>query len=85
MGEQDRASGAMPLPGALIRPDHVVADLVVHPLDTTLLRHARSVGATTVDGAGMLVHQAALAFERWTGVPAPVDAMQGAVRQGLQS
>jgi shikimate dehydrogenase len=85
MGEQDRASGAMPLPGALVAPHHVVADLVVHPLDTTLLRHARSVGATPVDGAGMLVHQAALAFERWTGVPAPVDVMLGAVRQGLQA
>jgi shikimate dehydrogenase len=85
MGAMDPASGELPLPGALLRGDHVVADLVVHPLETPLLRHARSVGATAVDGAGMLVHQAALAFERWTGAPAPVDVMLGAVRQGLQA
>jgi shikimate dehydrogenase len=35
-------------------------------------------GARTVDGFGMLVHQAALAFEQWTGVPAPVAAMRAA-------
>jgi shikimate dehydrogenase len=85
MGTTDPGQGQLPLPGALVRPDLVVADLVVHPLDTPLLRHARSVGATSVDGAGMLVHQAALAFERWTGAPAPVDVMLGAVRQGLQA
>jgi shikimate dehydrogenase len=85
MGEGDPRSGRMPLPGALLRPGHVVADVVVHPLETPLLRFARSVGATTVDGAGMLVHQAALAFERWTGADAPVEVMQGAVRQRLQA
>lgn len=85
MGATGRGPGDMPVPGALVRPGHVVADVVVHPLDTPLLQHARSVGATTVDGAGMLVHQAALAFERWTGMSAPVDVMQGAVREGLQA
>jgi shikimate dehydrogenase len=83
MGDLDPGSRVMPLPGALVRPGQVVADLVMHPLETPLLRLARSVGATPVDGAGMLVHQAALAFERWTGTRAPVDVMQGAVRQGL--
>lgn len=85
MGELDPGSSAMALPGSLLRAGHVVADVVVHPLDTPLLRHARSVGATTVDGAGMLVHQAALAFERWTGRSAPVDVMSRAVRQELQT
>jgi shikimate dehydrogenase len=85
MGATVPGPGQLPLPGALLRPDHVVADLVVHPLDTPLLQLARSVGATAVDGAGMLVHQAALAFERWTGAPAPVDVMLGAVRQGLRA
>jgi shikimate dehydrogenase len=85
MGAMDPTSGQLPLPGALVRDDHVVADLVVHPLETPLLHLARTVGATAVDGAGMLVHQAALAFERWTGMPAPLDVMLGAVRQGLQA
>jgi shikimate dehydrogenase len=84
MGELDPGSSVMPLPAALVRAGQVVADVVVHPLETPLLRLARSVGATAVDGAGMLVHQAALAFERWTGTYAPIDIMRGAVRQGLQ-
>jgi shikimate dehydrogenase len=59
-------------------PDQWVVDLVYHPLETPLLRRARAVGASPVGGIGMLVHQAALAFEQWTGVPAPLDAMRAA-------
>ena len=61
--------------------DQWVVDLVYHPLETPLLRRARAVGAPTVGGLGMLVHQAALAFEQWTGVPAPLDAMRAARRR----
>ena len=43
------------------------ADLVYHPLDTALLRAAASAGCATVDGLGMLVHQAVLQQELWTG------------------
>jgi shikimate dehydrogenase len=57
----------------------VYADLVYHPLETPLLRAARAIGAPTVDGLGMLVHQAALQVERWTGQEAPVAAMRAAV------
>jgi shikimate dehydrogenase len=57
----------------------VYADLVYHPLETALLSAARSIGAPTVDGLGMLVHQAALQVEQWVGCPAPVDAMRTAV------
>jgi shikimate dehydrogenase len=45
----------------------VVADLVYHPLETGLLRAARAAGALAVDGLGMLVHQAVLQQELWTG------------------
>jgi len=55
-----------------------VVDLVYHPPETPLLAAARAVGAPTLGGLGMLVHQAALAFERWTGVPAPLEAMRAA-------
>jgi shikimate dehydrogenase len=70
----------LPLDPGLLRPGQVVADLVVHPLVTPLLGEAESRGAHPVPGLGMLVHQAALAFEIWTGVDAPLDAMWQAVR-----
>jgi shikimate dehydrogenase len=60
-------------------PEHVVVDLVYHPLETPLLRSARECGARAVSGLGMLVHQAALQVEGWTGQPAPLDAMRAAV------
>lgn len=57
----------VPLPVSLMRPDLAVADNVYHPLETALLRAARAVGAHTVDGLGMLVHQALRQQELWTG------------------
>jgi shikimate dehydrogenase len=55
----------------------VVASLVYHraPL---LLDRAREAGHPTVDGKHMLVHQAAIQFETWTGVPASIDTMLAA-------
>ena len=47
---------------------------------TRLLREATERGAQTHDGLTMLVRQAALAFQHWTGKPAPLDAMYAAVR-----
>ena len=38
-----------------------------HPLETALLRAAAAAGCTTVDGLGMLVHQAVLQQQLWTG------------------
>lgn len=55
-----------------------VIDLVYHPSETPLLARAQSVGAYPVGGIGMLVHQAALSFERWTGRPAPLAVMRNA-------
>ena len=46
----------------------VVADIVYVPLETPLLRDARARGLATVDGLGMLLHQAVPGFERWFGV-----------------
>lgn len=51
-------------------------DLVYNPLDTVFLQQARAAGARTIDGLGMLVHQGAFAFEKWTGCPAPVEVMR---------
>ncbi|MDX1521524.1 MAG: shikimate dehydrogenase, partial [Anaerolineae bacterium] len=51
-------------------------DLVYNPLETVFLRRAREANAATIDGLGMLVHQGAFAFERWTGQQAPVAVMR---------
>lgn len=75
---------AMPFDPATTRDDAVIVDLVYHPLVTPLLAAAEQSGRRPVGGLGMLVHQAARAFSRWTGVDAPVDAMTAAARQGLR-
>ena len=59
----------------------LVSDLIYRPAETPLLRAARRRGCRAVNGLGMLVHQGALAFERWTGNPAPVQTMRDAVER----
>lgn len=61
----------------------VVADVVVSPPLTALLRAARAQGATTLDGLGMLVGQGALAVELWTGVEPDREVMRAAAAQAL--
>lgn len=55
----------VPLDG--LSPDAVVTDIVYTPLETELLKQARAIGCRTVDGLGMLLHQAVPGFERWFG------------------
>ena len=45
-----------------------MTDLVYTPVETGLLTRARAAGLRTVDGLGMLLHQAVPGFERWFGV-----------------
>lgn len=71
-------SHEVPLDPSVLGAGQVVADLVYEPLETPLLAAARAAGCRTVDGLGMLVHQAALAFELWTGEAAPIEAMRAA-------
>jgi shikimate dehydrogenase len=59
----------------------LVVDLVYHPARTALLTAAEEAGASVANGLGMLVHQAALALERWTGRDAPVEAMWAEARR----
>lgn len=65
----------IPFPGGA-----VIYDLVYNPAETAIVRQARGSGLAAVTGAGMLVEQAALAFERWTGVEAPRLAMRAALQ-----
>lgn len=61
----------------------VAVDLVYRPRRTRLLRDARLAGMRTVDGSGMLLHQGAAAFERWTGRAAPLEVMRAALDSAL--
>ncbi|MDQ1519259.1 MAG: shikimate dehydrogenase, partial [Actinomycetota bacterium] len=83
IGMDGAGGGATPFDPELLRPGQVVADLVYHPLETPLLAATRARGAAAVDGLGMLVHQAGLQVERWTGRPAPIPAMFAAARSQL--
>lgn len=81
-GERARS---LPVDAAALRAGQVVVDLIYHPVETPLLAAAARAGATTVGGVGMLVHQAARAFSRWTGIAAPVDAMRAAAEAEIAS
>ncbi len=74
---------APPIPVEAIRPGAVVVDLVYHPLETPLVQAASRAGARAYGGLGMLVHQAALAFEIFTGRSAPLEAMWAGAREAL--
>ena len=64
----------------LFNPRTVVTDLVYTPLETDFLRQAQGCGCVTVDGLGMLLHQAAPGFERWFGYkPEVSEALRAAV------
>ncbi|MFC4246718.1 shikimate dehydrogenase [Natribaculum luteum] len=72
-----------PVPAEALHADLTVLDAVYSPLETRLLREASERGATTVDGAWMLLYQGVEAFERWTGESAPIEVMNGALRSRL--
>jgi shikimate dehydrogenase len=63
----------------LLPPDATVFDLVYVPPETPLLRAARARGLRAANGSEMLIAQAAIAFERWTGVGGMADVMRAAV------
>ena len=60
-----------------------VFDLVYNPPETELLREARTRGLRATNGLGMLVSQAEIAFERWTGVSGAGPVMRRALNQAL--
>lgn len=74
---------ASPVPPDALHGDLVVMDAVYSPLDTRLLRDAAAAGATTIDGAWMLLYQGVEAFERWLGEPAPVAEMNRTLRSRI--
>ena len=69
----------LPEPCERLRSDQIAYDLIYSPL-TPFLVAAHAVGAAAHGGIGMLVHQAAEGFERWSGVAAPVTIMRAATQ-----
>jgi shikimate dehydrogenase len=71
---------ANPWPHDLALPSQAaVYDLVYNPVETEFTRAAREAGLRAANGIGMLVEQAALSFEIWTGQPAPRAEMHASL------
>ena len=78
LGMHGKPELRVPLDG--LQKGALVNDLVYAPLETHLLAQARLAGCETVDGLGMLLHQAVPGFERWFGVrPEVTDETRAAV------
>lgn len=76
--------GVSLVPVELFRAGQVVFDVVYTPLETKLLADAKSRGLVTVSGVEMFINQAALQFEYFTGVGAPVEVMRRVVLEKLK-
>lgn len=57
----------------MLHKDLIVSDLIYNPIETKLLREAKSVGCATFNGLYMLLYQGAEAFKIWTGKDMPVE------------
>ncbi|MDE0195850.1 MAG: shikimate dehydrogenase, partial [bacterium] len=83
LGMSGHGGPPTPVDPVLLRPDQLLVDLVYEPAETALLAAARERGLRAFNGVRMLVHQAARAFELWTGTEAPVEAMVSATSEAL--
>jgi shikimate dehydrogenase len=72
-----------PVPAGLLNPGLMVFDVVYAPIETRLLREAGALSCRVMSGLEMLVLQAALTFELWTGQEAPVQVMRDAALAAL--
>lgn len=78
MGLDAQSEAAIPAPIDLnLLPARAIVSTLVYHRETALLQQARARGLVAVDGAGMLLHQGAIAFALWTGKDAPIAAMAG--------
>lgn len=73
----------MPVDPGLLGTGQVLVDLVYHPAMTPLAEAVRAQGLRTVNGLGMLIHQAAHAFRIWTSEEPPLEAMSAAALASL--
>ena len=83
LGMTGHRGAALPLDPEILQPGQLLVDLVYEPAETALLAAARDRGIRAFNGVRMLVHQAARAFELWTGMDAPTEAMAAATTEAL--
>jgi shikimate dehydrogenase len=76
-------SARVPVDAKTFRAGLVVADVIFNPAQTRFLREAADRGATTLDGLGMLVNQAAIGFKIWTGLEPDTGVMREALEEFL--
>ena len=84
MARMSTSIRATPVPAQLLKADLIVFDIVYNPIRTMLLKEAEAAGARTIGGTDMLAWQGALAFEKWTGQPAPLDLMRKEAIKALE-
>ncbi|EFK12020.1 shikimate dehydrogenase [delta proteobacterium NaphS2] len=74
---------ASPVSADMFREGMVVMDAVYNPMETKMLKDARSRGCETIGGLEMFIHQGALQFQLWTGLEAPLKVMRAVVTNAL--
>ena len=77
------ADARVPLATKSLKAGMIVGDVNFNPPETRLIREARDRGCTTLTGLGMLVNQAVMAFELWTGVAPDRTVMVDALEEFL--
>jgi shikimate dehydrogenase len=78
--------GSLDIDFAGFRDDCVVSDIVYVPLETGLIHEAKRRGLRTVDGLGMLLHQAVPGFEKWFGTrPEVTDELYRLIAAGIEA
>ncbi|MGA9770794.1 MAG: shikimate dehydrogenase [Blastocatellia bacterium] len=78
VGMYGHSEASSPVPRSAFRNRRIAYDLVYNPVETRFLKEAREEGCLTISGIEMLIAQAALQFELWTGRRPPVDLMRTA-------
>jgi shikimate dehydrogenase len=63
----------------------IVFDVIYRPLKTRLLSEAQEIGAKTIDGLGMFIHQGAAAFQLWTGKEMPIEEIRRVLKEKLSA
>ncbi|MHA1835546.1 MAG: shikimate dehydrogenase [Candidatus Odinarchaeia archaeon] len=74
-----------PLEEKYLTPDHIVFDTVYNPLETRLIKAAKTIGCPVIEGYKMLVLQGAFSFKIWTGEEPPIKKMERIVYEKLKN
>ena len=76
---------SQPIPTSIVLPEKLlVADVIYQPFETPFLNWARNQGNQSINGLGMLLYQAAEAFQLWTGKEMPTDQIWESLKQKYQ-